>query len=391
MRCMSNARDAHRNILSGRVLAFFLVCSMLVVLGTQSAHAATKDTNPQIQYPLLQNPGGIRGVEGSPDTTYSNIPWRRIGYPTCGWSNFTGDTLKHVIQNYHDHGISVLLVVCQPKPSDLFNMQILNDAAQGGADAVQCGNEQMKTDDPSVSFLHVPPAKFARFFDLCQGAVHAVNPHTVTTMGSLDPHVGGIDIDPLWQQVRYLDQMQVAMNTTVHPGGNWNWRTQTIGLIDTWHNGYPTDATNSLYYLFQFWANQFGVSLDGGQLGQHLWVVEATSCFKGCGIDPNNNRQVAIVHVLALITNAQTALRYGVPHFFFSGKDFISVGFKWPIGLLDLNGNDKPLRQDLPMGARTLTMNCVGQPVTVQTQEELLARLYLGCGLPGNYRAILTR
>jgi hypothetical protein len=93
--------------------------------------------------------------------------------------------------------------------------------------------------------------------------------------------------------------------------------------------------------------------------------------------------------VLSLITNAQTAMRYGIPHFFFSGKDFISVGIKWPIGLLDLNGNDKPLRQDLPMGARTLNMNCAGQTVPVQTQEDLLARLYLGCSLPGNYRTIL--
>lgn len=388
MKYRNNTRLTHKNVLLSYTFALFLLCSMFVVSGTQSAYAATQDTNPPIQYPLLQNPGRILGVEGLPDTTYSNITWRRIGYPTCGWSNFSGNTLKQVVQNYHDHGISVLLVVCQPKPSDLFNTKILNDAAQGGADAVQCGNEQMKVDDPSVSFLYVPPAKFARFFDLCQRAVHAVNPHTVATMGSLDPHVGGIDIAPLWQQVGYLDQMQIAMNTSVHPGGHWNWRTQTLGLIDTWHSGYPTDATNSLYYLFQFWADRFGVSLQRGQLGAHLWVVEATGCFRGCGIDPTNKAQVAIVHVLSLITNAQTAMRYGIPHFFFSGKDFISVGYKWPIGLLDLNGHDKPLRQDLPMGTRTLTMNC-GNAVTVQTQEVLLAKLYQGCSLPGNYRAIL--
>ena len=388
MTSMNKARSARKKVFFGRVLGFFLLYGMLVMLGTQSAQAATRDVNPLIQYPLLQNPGSILGVEGTPGTTYSGIPWRRIGYPSCGWTDFSGDTLKHVIQNYHEHGIRVLLVVCQPK--DLFNTQMLNDAAQGGADAVQCGNEQMKVDDPSVSFLYVPPAKFARFFDLCQRAVHAVNPHTVTTMGSLDPHVGGIDIAPLWQQVSYLDQMQTAMNTVVHPGGHWNWRTQTIGLIDTWHNGYPTDATNSLYYLFQFWAAQFGVSLVGGQLGQHLWVVESTGCFRGCGVDPNNARQVAIVHALSLTTNAQTAMRYGIPHFFFSGKDFISVGFKWPIGLLDLNGNDKPIRQDLPMGAVTLTMNCAGQDVTVSTQEDLLAKIYSDCALPKNYRAILT-
>ncbi len=380
--------SVRKKVFFGHILAFFLLFSTLFVLGTQSAHAATKDVNPLTQYPLLQNPGRIQGVEGVPGTTYANISWRRIGYPTCGWTDFAGDTLKHVVQNYHNHGISVLLVICQPK--DLYNTKMLNDAAQGGADAVQCGNEQMKVDDPSVSFLYVPPTKFARFFDLCQRAVHAVKPHTVTTIGSLDPHVGGIDIAPLWQQVSYLDQMQTAMNTTVHPGGHWNWHTQTLGLIDTWHNGYPTDATNSLYYLFQFWAARFGVSLERGQLGSHLWVVEGTGCFRGCGVDPNNVRQVAIVHALSLVTNAKTAMQYHIPHFFFSGKDFISVGIKWPIGLLDLNGNDKPIRQDLPMRARTLTMNC-GRSVTVSTQEDLLAKIYNGCALPGNYRAILTQ
>ncbi len=391
MRDMSNAHVVRKNFLFRHVLAFLLLFSMLIVLETQSAHAATKATNSLVQYPLLQNPGKILGVEGSPGTTYANITWRRISYPTCGWSDLTGGTLKHVVQDYHNHGISVLLVVCQPKPSDLFNTQLLNDAAQGDADAVQCGNEQMKVNDPSVSFLYVPPAKFARFFDLCQQAVHAVNPNTVTTMGSLDPHVGGVDIAPLWQQVNYLDQMQSAMNTVVHPGGHWNWRTQTLGLIDTWHNGYPSDATNSLYHLFRFWADRFGVSLERGQLGAHLWVVEATGCFKGCGIDPNNNYQVAVVHVLSLVTNAQTAIQYHIPHFFFSGKDFISVGFKWPIGVLDLNGNGKPIRQDLPMDARTLTMNCDHASVTVSTQEDLLAKLYHGCALPGNYRDILAR
>ncbi|GAC1388601.1 MAG: hypothetical protein NVSMB49_01270 [Ktedonobacteraceae bacterium] len=390
MRSRKNAHSVRKKFLLGHILASFILLVALIVLGTQSVQAAIKDTNPLVQYPLLQNPGQILGVEGSPGTTYSNITWRRMGYPTCGWGDLAGDTLKHTIQNYHDHGISVLLVICQPKPSDLFNTQLLDDAAQGGADAVQCGNEQMKVDDPSVSFLYVPPDQFARFFDLCQRAVHAVNPNTVTTMGSLDPHVGGIDIAPLWQQVDYLNQMQTAMNTSVYPGGHWSWRTQTIGLIDTWHNGYPTDATNSLYYLFHFWADRFGVSVDRGQLGAHLWVVEATGCFRGCGINPNNNAQVALVHVFSLITNAQTAMRYQVPHFFFSGKDFISVGFKWPIGLLDLNGNEKPLRQDLPMGARVLTMNCGGSSFIVSTQEDLLAKLYGGCTLPENYRTILT-
>ena len=382
MRGTGTMCDRHKPLFLSRVLIFLFLVSLFVVW--------TKPASAKEMLPQTPVPSSIRGVDGLPDTTYSNIPWRRIGYPTCGWTDFMGDNLKQVIQNYHDHGIYVLLVVCQPKPENLFNEQMFRDAAQGGADAVQCGNEQMKVDDPSVSFLYVSPAKFAHFYDLCQRAVHAINPRTVTMMGSLDPHVGGIDIAPLWdQQVSYLEQMQVEMNKIVHPGGRWSWRSQTIGLIDTWHNGYPTDATNSLYYLFRFWAQRFGVSLERGQLAYHLWVVEATACFRGCGIDPNNARQVAIVHVLSLISNVQTALRYGIPHFFFSGKDFISVGIKWPIGLLDLNGNDKPLRQDLGMGDRTLNMNCGGTHVTVQAQEDLLAKLYSGCSLPGNYRAIL--
>lgn len=373
----------HKLLLSSRLVIFLLLGSVFLVW--------TRPASAQTTLPATPVPSSIHGVDALPDTTYSNIPWRRIGYPTCGWTDFSGNNLKQVIQNYHDHGILVLLVVCQPKPEDnLFDEQRFKDAAQGGADAVQCGNEQMKVDDPSVSFLYVPPAKFARFYDMCQRAVHAVNPRTVTLMGSLDPHVGGIDIAPLWnQQVSYLNQMQTAMNTSVHPGGNWRWRTQAIGLIDTWHNGYPTEATNSIYYLLRFWADRFGVSLEAGQLGYHLWIVEATGCFKGCGIDPNNAAQVAIVHIISLITNARTALRYGIPQFFFSGKDFISAGFKWPIGLLDLNGNDKPLRQDLPMESRVLNMNCSGTGVRVQSQEDLLAKLYGNCTLPNNYRSIL--
>ncbi|GAC1355813.1 MAG: hypothetical protein NVSMB38_36520 [Ktedonobacteraceae bacterium] len=384
-----NTPFAQKNTFFGCILTVLVLPMLLVLLGTQPALAATTkaSTSP---YPLLQNPGQILGIEGAPGTTYSNIAWRRISYPTCGWGNLSGATLKSTIRDYHNHGISVLLVVCQPQPSDLFNKKIMKDAAQGGADAVQCGNEQMKTDDPAVSFLYVPPDQFARFYDLCQHAVHTVNPSTPALMGSLDPHVGGIDITPLWDQVHYLDLMQAAMNSSVHPGGNWDWHTQTIGLIDTWHNGYPTISTNSLYNLFLFWADRFGVSLTKGELGAHLWVVEATGCFKGCGIDPTNAYQVAVVHVLALITNAQTAMQYSVPHFFFSGQDFVSVGYKWPIGVLDLNGNLKPIRQDLPMGARTLTMTCGATPVVVFTQEDLLAKLYAGCALPTNYRTILT-
>src|SRR5437763_1851514 len=76
-------------------------------------------------------------------------------------------------------------------------------------------------------------------------------------LGAMDPLVVPDDNAKLANQVQYLDAMQSAMNTSVHPGGNWNWRSQAIlGLIDSWHNGYPSAATNNLYQLFAFWAQQ---------------------------------------------------------------------------------------------------------------------------------------
>lgn len=60
------------------------------------------------------------------------------------------------------------------------------------------------------------------------------------------------------------------------------------------------------------------------------------------------------------------------------------------MGVRDINDHPKPLRQDLPMGARTLTMSCASGQVTVFTQEQLLAKLYNRCTLPSNYLSILT-
>ena len=339
--------------------------------------------------PLVTNPGLIHGIQGSPGETYAGIYWRRVAYPTCGWGALRGQTLRNTIANYHAHGIRVLLTVCQPSnyAPNRFDPKPLMDAASSVPDAVQCGNEEMKTDDPSVSFLYWTPRDFARFYDMCEHAVHAVRSTTPVLLGSLDPHVGGIDYGPLGQQVSYLNQMQRAMNQYVHPGGHWNWQTQTLGLINTWHDGYPDAKTNSLYYLFVFWAQQFHVRLS--DLGSHLWVVEGTACFTGCGIDPRNRSQVAIVHTLALITDVQTALSYQIPFFYFSGKDFISVGLYWPIGVLDLNGHPKPLRQDLAMGVRSLHLSCPSGSSTVVDQEALLAKLYAGCSPPRDYVQII--
>jgi hypothetical protein len=329
------------------------------------------------------------GVEGDATSSYAGIPWVRLAYPTCGSGHLSGNTLKQTVAHFHTRGIRVLLTVCQgPNDSRLYKAGQLTDAAQGHADAVQCGNEQMKN-DPAVAFLYIPPERFARFYDACERAVHAVRSGIPVLLGSLDPHVGGVDFAPLYNQVDYLNQMEHAMNSQSHRKGYWNWHRQTLGLIDSWHNGWNNgsadSSVNSLYGLFTFWAQQFNVDLNSGQLGKHLWVVEGTGCFKGCGVDPYSGYQVATSHIIALITDAQTARSYHVPLFYFSGKDFFDQGINWPIGIQDAAGHAKPLRQDLAMGARTLTVSCSSRQVVVNNQEDLLAKLYQGCSLPGDY------
>ena len=261
----------------------------------------------------------------------------------------------------------------------------MNDAAQGGADAVQCGNEQMKAGRYNS---YIPPAIFARFFYLCQRAIHLVRPEVPAIIGATDPQVGGTDYGPLYGQVGYLNSMQYYMNTSVLNNGNWNWRSQAVGLIDSWHNGYPGPGVNSLYYLFLFWAQQFGVDVNSGALGKHLWVIEGTGCIFGCGI-ATDGYSVAVSHIMTLITDVQTSMHYKVPFFYFSARDFYSQGTYWPMGVRDGNDHPKPIRQDLWMGARTLTLSCSSGSVTVSSQEQLLAKMYNGCSLPGNYMGIL--
>ena len=341
---------------------------------------------PTPTYPPVVSPSAILGIVADPVVPFSGIPWVRLGYATCIGNNMRGEVLKSTIEKFHSQGVRVMLSICQwTTDAHLFDTNILNDAAQGGADAVQCGNEQMKWG----LNRYVPPAIFARFFDLCGQAMHAVRPEIPIILGALDPHVGGIDYGPLVDQVNYLNAMQMAMNTSVHPGGNWNWHSQTLGLIDSWHNGYPSQATNSLYYLYLFWAQQFGVNLDSGALGQHLWVIEGTGCIFGCGV-ATDAYDMAVSHILTLITDVQTTLRYHVPFFYFSARDFYTSGEYWPMGVRNSSDLAKPLRQDLPMGARTLTMSCSSGQVVVSTQEQLLAKLYNGCALPGDYIRILT-
>ena len=334
------------------------------------------------------NPAKILGVDSIPPQFVPGLSWIRLGYPTCG-NGLSGTALKNKIQSLQERGLHVLLVTCQsPNLSRLLNPKPLQDVAQSGADAVECGNEQMKYDPPLTAY--VPPDAFAKYYDLCQRLVHAVHPTVPALMGSLDPHVGGVDYQPLVNQVNYLNQMQSAMNTSVHPGGNWSWRSHAIGLIDSWHNGYPNQYVNSLYGLFVFWAQQFGVSLNNGDLGKHIWVVEGTGCVNGCGINASSPYEVSVSHILTLIIDVQTTMRYRVPFFYFKTQDFIISGALWQMGIFDLNGHPKPIRQDLPMGSRTLIMTCSGGQVRVADQPNLLAKLYSGCRLPGNYMSILT-
>src|SRR6266567_2587761 len=175
------------------------------------------------------NPATVLGVDSDPGTYYSGIHWVRLGYPSCGWGDLSGTHLKTTLQNYHNLGLHVLLIICQASGPRLFAQQQFTDVAQSNADAVQCGNEEMKHNSLTI---YVTPSNFARFYDLCSSAVHRLQPNTPVLLGALDPQVGGIDYGPLNYQASYLDQVQAAMNTQVHPGGNWSWRSQIVGLID---------------------------------------------------------------------------------------------------------------------------------------------------------------
>ena len=346
----------------------------------------TPTPDPTPTYPAAVPPNKVLGIAEDTQKSFKSIPWVRLGYATCFNKIMKGDLLKKTVARYHSQGVRVMLSLCQwATDARLYDTGRMNDAAQAGADAVQCANEQMKQ-CPFNSY--VPPAVFAKFYDLCQKAMHAVRPEIPIIIGSNDPHVGGQDYYPLVAQADYLDSMQYYMNTSVHPGGHWNWRSQIIGLIDSWHNGYPDQSVNSLYGLYLFWAQQFGVDLGSGGLGKHLWVVEGTGCIFGCGI-ATDSYDVAVSHILTLITDVQTTMRYQVPFFYFSARDFPSQGAFWPMGVRSIGGHPKPLRQDLWMGARTLNMSCGSGHVTVSSQEQLLASLYSGCNLPGNYIGIL--
>jgi len=354
-----------------------VILSTLVSIGQQAGRVRTL-SSPSVSKGL--DSASVMGVALNGTTPVAGISWVKLGYPTCGAGNQNGSALQNTIASLHRQGINVLLIYCQPVPSQLFNTTWLKDAAQARADAVQCGNEQMKAGKYNN---YIPPDKFARFFDLCQSAMRAVNASIPVVLGSLDPLVYPYDRNVMMGQVHYLDQMQFAMNTQVHKNNHsqWQWRSQILGIINSWHDGFPSLAINNLQGLFGFWASQLRVNLSSGALGQHMWVVEDTGCFRGCDNDINSNAKIAIAHILTLILDAQTAISFRVPFFFFSARDFLSQRIYWPIGLQDINGHAKPLRQDLRMGSRSLTLSCPGRRITVIDQVTLLASLYKGCAL----------
>src|SRR5579863_9547770 len=134
------------------------------------------------------NPASVLGIDSNPGQYFAGISWIRLGYPTCGFGYLSGAHLHQTMQNYHNLGLHVLLIVCQPASSgpSLLNPQLFADLAQSGADAIQCGNEEMKQ---NALTTYVAPPDFARFFDMCTRAVHAVQPNTPIILGALDPQV----------------------------------------------------------------------------------------------------------------------------------------------------------------------------------------------------------
>jgi len=149
--------------------------------------------DPTPTYPPVVSPASTLGIVADSQHPFTGIPWVRLGYKTC-FGNTQGQVLKDTIAMFHSRGVRVMLSLCQwATDSRLYNTKIMNDAAQGGADAVQCGNEQMKAGRYNS---YVPPAIFARFFYLCQRAVHLIRPEVPVIIGAMDPQVGGTDYGP---------------------------------------------------------------------------------------------------------------------------------------------------------------------------------------------------
>src|SRR5579884_2000276 len=174
----------------------FLVLFIVVLIGSilLAACQAPSSGPPQPTVTVTTtssyglSPASVLGIQGdaSTITSYPGIPWVRLAYQTCNSTGLSGQPLKNTIQAYHNQGMHVLLTYCQVSGSGLFNTQQLKDATQGGADAVQCGNEQMKQ---SATTTYIAPADFASFYDLCQKTVQNAHSGIPVILGALDPWV----------------------------------------------------------------------------------------------------------------------------------------------------------------------------------------------------------
>src|SRR5260370_16712494 len=183
--------------------------------GTSTVIPASSSTPSPLSTSSL-NPGSVLGIDSGPPSLYPGISWSRVNYTTCGTPQMAGSTLKSTNQLDHLQGVHALLLLCQ-QPGNLLNMQVITDVASAGADAVECGNEQMKHNTYST---YVPPDSFARFFDLCERAVHAVSPNIPVLLGSLDPQVGGVNYQPLPHPLAYLHAVQPPLKPPLLPSAN---------------------------------------------------------------------------------------------------------------------------------------------------------------------------
>src|SRR5579872_3264097 len=59
------------------------------------------------------NPTTVLGIDSNPGQYFAGISWIRLGYPSCGFGDLNGAHLRTTMQNYHNLGLHVLLIVCQ--------------------------------------------------------------------------------------------------------------------------------------------------------------------------------------------------------------------------------------------------------------------------------------
>lgn len=133
-----------------------IITTMIALISTLLVSCASKTSTVQTTqgpnltptpiYPSGVPPSAVLGITAGGINSFNSIPWVRVSYATCVRSGPSGAGLKATVAKFHGLGVRVMLTVCQwAKDARLYDTKLLNDAAQAGADAVQCGNEQMKT------------------------------------------------------------------------------------------------------------------------------------------------------------------------------------------------------------------------------------------------------